>query len=188
MKEIINQTDRGYLERIILGIVLFSVTILFSLLFLGIYQKDPYGYIITGFLLAAIFINIGVCLSYFSQGNVLKMAMWVWVGLSVVILIFVISLLYVRYGVGLQGASEAVGYPMLVLSFPSGLAFTYCYAGFSYLVGPMPIQVDLFFFWLGFFVVGYLQWFKLIPFVIRKTRKNRIWGKRKTGSGLMPLT
>jgi hypothetical protein len=174
MKKKVNQTDRGYLERIIFGILLFLGTILFFSLILGIYRKDPYGYFMSGFLPAAILINLSICLSYFSKGNVLRMAMWAWVGLSVVILIFVIALLYVRHGVTLQGADAAVGYPMLILSFPSGLIFSFCFAGFSYLMGPMPTQIDLIFFWFGFFVVGYFQWFKLIPFLILKIRKIRI--------------
>lgn len=58
---------------------------------------------------------------------------------------------------------------MSLLAFPSGLLYavmlntmlTLLYAGNSYLA--TPYLFELFLFWMGFFVLGYLQWFKLLP-------------------------
>jgi len=48
---------------------------------------------------------------------------------------------------------------MLLLSFPSGL-------GFALMASPflgMPTMTDFFLLWFGMFVVGYFQWFCIVP-------------------------
>jgi len=59
---------------------------------------------------------------------------------------------------------------MLILSFPAGLVGSLVYSvlgvNFSYL--------SLALMWAGYFVLGYLQWFKLVPYLIAKLRTVRM--------------
>lgn len=69
-------------------------------------------------------------------------------------------------------------YGMLTLSFPAGFLVAGFFAFAAYLEDvfriPLinsyygPIMISLI--WLCFFVIGYLQWFKLVPYFIRKFR------------------
>src|SRR5437764_1665784 len=88
--------------------------------------------------------------------------------LKVVWIFATIALLLIGLGSCLAGEEPcfAAGQPMQVfmflLSFPSSVAFFLCSSvifGFGGIQTPM----NYFSFWLGAFVVGYVQWFVLIP-------------------------
>lgn len=55
---------------------------------------------------------------------------------------------------------------MLIFSFPAGLLASLLYSvlgvNFSYL--------SLALMWGGYFIIGYLQWFKLVPYLVGKLR------------------
>jgi len=68
---------------------------------------------------------------------------------------------------------------MLILSFPSGLLIPYLFVGFGYLLllfGMKPEATSGYYealvfpviWWFSFLVVGYLQWFKLVPHLVIK--------------------
>lgn len=61
---------------------------------------------------------------------------------------------------------------MLFLSFPSSLlvpiAHMVLYEGFSIEIETS--YLSLVFDWVGFLILGYLQWFQLMPYFIRKLR------------------
>lgn len=73
---------------------------------------------------------------------------------------------------------------MMVLSFPASWVIILLYAGVTYLLYStfsVTLEADsdymfysyLFLTWAAFFVVGYLQWFNLLPWLIRKYRSYR---------------
>ena len=70
---------------------------------------------------------------------------------------------------------------MLTLSFPAALVVSLVHmvlgAGFSITIKTSYLSLALE--WAGYFVLGYLQWFKLMPYLITKLRALR---KKKTGS------
>ena|SRR2546426_11405020 len=76
---------------------------------------------------------------------------------------------------------------MLVLSFPGGWLVLYLVVGVGYLLAlvfdretTMPELYDFIIFplllWLAYFVVGYLQWFKLVPALVTKVKHRKNTG------------
>lgn len=68
---------------------------------------------------------------------------------------------------------------MVALSLPLGLLWLWLVSGATYLLAQFGIEIggpsstaDVVV-WLGFVVVGYLQWFVLLPWIIRKVRSRR---------------
>ena len=84
-----------------------------------------------------------------------------------------------------QGRTEEqilVFYALNVLSFPAGLLFYMVFSGCMLLfdsssAGPAADYAFTILVWIGFFVAGYLQWFRLVPYLIRKT------GAQTSGEG-----
>jgi hypothetical protein len=78
-----------------------------------------------------------------------------------------------------QSASALLVFAMLILTFPAGyiaLEITYWYSSILVVdrfIGPL----DFLIVWLIFSVIGYLQWFKLVPWVAQ-----RIFQRRAPGS------
>lgn len=80
-------------------------------------------------------------------------------------------------------AQILMAYALLALSFPLGLVFQL----FINVVGLLLIHyfgaafpdsyVVLVLTWLGFFLIGYLQWFKLVPLLFRRVQAE--WRKHK---------
>ena len=65
---------------------------------------------------------------------------------------------------------------MVILTFPVGLIWVYLMAlvlyGLETLgVNQEALSSDVLILWAGFVILGYLQWFKLVPFLIGKWRK-----------------
>ena len=66
---------------------------------------------------------------------------------------------------------------MAILTIPLGIPWIYVFAGLLYLLESLGMvlggkwQADVIFMWMGFVVIGYIQWFVTVPFLIRKIRK-----------------
>ena len=110
------------------------------------------------------------------MGSWLKSA-WVLVAASVLV-----ASLLLYDGKPNSDAEILLGYAMLALSFPLGVALT---AGLSFFARILfettgyiftTSYVSMFAAWLMLFIVGYLQWFVLLPRLWRK-RKRRLRGR-----------
>mgnify|MGYP001792214497 FL=1 len=75
---------------------------------------------------------------------------------------------------------------MIALAFPSAYLVVLLYSGLQALhVPPLPLgRIEMLVLWVGFFIVGYVQWFVLTPWIIRVA--NRIWLTRQNTSALPP--
>lgn len=71
-----------------------------------------------------------------------------------------------------KGIWDVLTWLMLILSFPAGLVVSLVLwaleKGFS--ITSTTSYLSLALGWAGYFVVGYLQWFKLLPFLTKKLR------------------
>jgi hypothetical protein len=72
---------------------------------------------------------------------------------------------------------------MLSLTFPSGFTGPFLTEGIAYVLSPLfsfsldePSSFSIFLMWLSFFICGYLQWFQLTPWIIKKVRERRAKG------------
>lgn len=75
---------------------------------------------------------------------------------------------------------------MVILTFPLGIPWIYLFSGLQYVLESVGIdmsgkmQADVFLLWLGFVVIGYIQWFVIVPYLIRKMRERALTKDRAT--------
>jgi len=101
--------------------------------------------------------------------RVLK-ALW----LFACVLILVLTLTH--RGPEYRDAGEAEELVMGGLSFPSGWLFAYLFFG-TLIGGNQTTELQwIFIIWVPLFVLGYLQWFVLVPAIVR-------WWRKKFGGG-----
>jgi hypothetical protein len=85
----------------------------------------------------------------------------------------------------LEGAGMLVGYSMGIMSFPSCFLAVFAYAGLSYILdksellnffnfSAVSFYIQIIAYWLSFFIVGYLQWFKVVPLLIEKSKSRSV--------------
>ena len=112
---------------------------------------------------------------------VMKKALWVlahvaWLAICVVALVDALR--------GYQGISdwkmeEGLAFQMIVLSFPSsllvatGLTLTGAMLGLFHLALPTSSQLEMTATWVLFVGAGYIQWFILIPWLLKRRGKIR---------------
>lgn len=99
-----------------------------------------------------------------------------WVGLATVVLIVTLYFFDNRPNSDIE---VFLIWSMLLLSFPSGLLIIFLFAGISYFlyhffsVVIVTSYAELLLSWFTFSIVGYLQWFKLIPHLVAKWREKK---------------
>lgn len=106
----------------------------------------------------------------------IKIAKAVWVGISVLVLFIT---LYAFDGKPNSDIEIFLVWYMFSLAFPSGLLYALLFSGISILLDNYfsitlyTTYLSLTLSWLGLFVLGYLQWFKLLPWLVEKWRARR---------------
>jgi hypothetical protein len=109
--------------------------------------------------------------------NFIKM---LWIGASVLVLLVTL------YGFDGKPSSDIevlLGWYMLSLSFPSGLLISLIAVVLNDVLSITIVTsyFEIVLVWVGFYILGYLQWFKLLPYLITKlltNLKNNKTGKR----------
>jgi hypothetical protein len=112
---------------------------------------------------------------------VMKKALWVLVRVAWLVICVVA---FVNAYRGYQGISdwkmeEELAFQMIVLSFPSslllapGLALTGAILGLLHLALPASSKLEMTATWLLFAGAGYVQWFILLPWLLRRRGKIR---------------
>ena len=104
------------------------------------------------------------------------LAKWSWVACSFAVLL---AALYFYDGKRNSDADVLLAYGMLALAFPGGFLLSsvvglvgylaYSMYGYVLQVSYWSIAVT----WLCFFIVGYWQWFKLLPWLVRRIRERQ---------------
>jgi hypothetical protein len=170
--------------KVLITICLLILTILMVFPILGYFQGELLGNIAFSFLPAGILINISIILACKVKNGSQKIAKAGWVSLSVAIVVFALLLVNPKLPTAGEEIGMIIAYPMAILSFPSCFVVAYFYYGISYLLdnlwpsGLINLGIINFYFsgfilWLGFFIAGYLQWFKLLPFIVEKWQSRR---------------
>lgn len=107
------------------------------------------------------------------KSYVFRSVMLIWVLLSLAALG---TTLYLFDGRPDSDVDTLLVYSMLLLSFPSGLLVVLGYSALSfglYSVFSIVVEnsyVSLSLSWLAFFTLGYIQWFKLLPYFLERSR------------------
>lgn len=99
----------------------------------------------------------------------------IWVGACVTVLVWAFIHCSQQTDLMLRGeCSLLVSGVMALFSLPLGVLWFWLVSALGFGLSSLGIASDRssfiidFAIWLGFFVVGYLQWFKLLPYLIQK--------------------
>lgn len=190
MKKILQiATVRG--GKALITIWLLILVILIGIPVISFFQGELLGGVAFSILPAAILLNISIVIASIIKHDSPQIAKIGWVTLCIAEIIFVLVVADPQHPDAFRDAGIILGYAMFALSFPLGfIGPLLLWAGgslLSYVFGlfgradllvleGMKFYISNFFLWLSFFITGYLQWFKLLPFLIEKwqTRKSRI--------------
>jgi hypothetical protein len=104
----------------------------------------------------------------------------IWVVVCVAVLIWSFIYCGQQANPTLRGECSLLGSGVMVLlSLPTGLLWVWLVSAVGYGLSAYGLVIDGsslivdFVIWLGFFILGYLQWFKLLPYLIKKWRGRR---------------
>jgi hypothetical protein len=195
-----SQLVSTFTGKVLLGLwVLILLTIVGFPLW-GLLQDDFLGYLLFSLMISFIPADLAILVSYVVKGAGYKVTKGIWIALALAHLAFVLCL--ANSLIGHEGADDsgiAIGmslfFPMLICSFPISWAIIFSIASTAntnladvlnkYLLAlghglshdldagaNIGYSIGLFLAWLTFVVGGYIQWFKLIPFLINRFTKD----------------
>ncbi len=117
---------------------------------------------------------LAVVMSYGASPKVMQVARAAWFVVAVVGLVFAQYILSLAASDAQTAAGSVLVLIMLILTFPAGYIAIGFIMLYSFVMpGRAMGQLDVVIFWSVFAVVGYLQWFKLLPYLIKKWRNRR---------------
>ena len=134
-------------------------------------------------LVMSVLLDLAVMSSYGSSLKMQQFARKTWLVVAVVCLAFAQYLLTLNYTDANKAADTVLIPSMLILTFPAGILSLGMIILYSIVLLPHRgvNSLDVALIWLVFFVVGYLQWFKLIPLLVAKLRTKRRNGSKIQG-------
>jgi drug/metabolite transporter (DMT)-like permease len=132
-----------------------------------------------GLLVIAVLVNASVITSYFLDAKYQTASQVVWLLAAVGCLALVLVVSAKDHPDALKDADTVLLYVMFALSFPLGLVAAVLTPALYTLADVWHGLIYLVLLWVALVVAGYLQWFKLMPYLIGKLRALR---KKKTGS------
>jgi hypothetical protein len=113
-----------------------------------------------------------------TRNRIFGIAYWIcqalWISLCVAVLV-----IYIHTRANGTDADIFPGYAMIVLSFPVSFVDLYLHGWIEYLTN---LRGGTIWMWVELFILGYIQWFVLLPLVIRAVRR-RV-GARAKGQGV----
>lgn len=153
--------------KVLVGLWLLALVILIVVSVTGLFQGELLGSLAFVVLPVAALLNVSILLAHHVKNGSVEIAKVSWIGIAVV------ALLVTLYGFDGKTNSDiwiVLTWSMLVLSFPASLIVSLAHmalgAGFSITVETSYLSLTLE--WAVYFALGYIQWFKLLPYLISK--------------------
>jgi hypothetical protein len=155
---------------------LIALTTFVVILIVGFFEGELLGSLAFSVLPVGVLVNISVVVAYLVENGSERIAKAAWAGVAVITLFLA---LYAFDGKSSSDIGVFLTWAMLVLAFPSSLLTSLLFTVIAIILEKLSSPAiptsypTLVLTWLGFFVIGYLQWFKLLPYLIGKllTRK-----------------
>lgn len=135
-------------------------------------KQELLGNIAFAFLISAAFADAAVIASYWLGDRRFAMSRVVWLLIATVSLAFTLVIASQEVQSAPKDASTVLTFIVLVLSFPAGLLAALIVSAMPAWLGQANM-VSLVFIWLLFVLLGYLQWFRLIPALLRNRREKQ---------------
>ncbi len=166
---------KGKIARILVtgtGKVLVSLWLLALMIFnavsvTGLFRGELLGSLAFAILPVGILLNISILLAYHVENGSVVIAKAAWIGMAIVALFVT---LYGFDGTTVSDIWIVLTWSMLVLSFPSSLIVSLAHMVLDAwpLMTVKTSYLLLVIEWSTYFVLGYLQWFMLTPYLIAK--------------------
>ncbi len=183
-----NNLSETWGGKIVIALLLLIILLTIGFTAVGVYYGEALGYMAVSALPSAGVLVLSILFAYRVKRGSLTLVKVAWTCFSVFILLFVIVAIDVQSDSGMEGAGLVVSYSMAIMSFPSCFLAVFVYAAVSYLLGVSTLADSFNFpllgpyaeigsYWLGLFIAGYLQWFKLAPFLIERWESRRPQGE-----------
>ena len=160
--------------KVLVGLWAVTLIILIGIPLASLSEGEVVGSIAFGILPAAILLNISIVVAYLIEKGQ-EVAKWGWATLCVGALLLIVTTVDLQHPDAHRDAGIVLAYSMLTLSFPLGFIGMLAFSAIGNLVEPIGgpswnLYLSLGWQWLGLFIAGYLQWFKLVPYLIAKLR------------------
>lgn len=183
---VITQVSSLKCGKILIGIWLLVIGIVVVIPSISLVQGEVLGGIVFSFLPAAILQNISIIIASFSENITHKIAKAGWVILCLAEILIVFLIADPHQVTAYRDVELILSYTMFTLSFPLGLISPFLLwvcglladniMNYFGLADPSNFEIQKFYLamfslWFSFFLIGYFQWFKLLPFIIKKWRK-----------------
>lgn len=184
----IKEIVKTKLGKLLLFLWLLFLLVLIGLLLLGSFQNEFLGNLAFSILPCSVLLNISVVIAHKVKCGSERLAQIVWIGFGLLVLGFLFLLVYLSGGKSGKDVGIVLFYGMFIYTFPVSIIVSLFFAGIAYILDEIYPMMNysnnylaVFFLWAIFFSAGYLQWFKLLPFLIEKwqARKER---KEEKGS------
>lgn len=127
-------------------------------------------------IVVSVIIDIAALSSYTAGARVQRIVHLAWVTIAIICLAFSQYILRLDYSDSPRAADSVLVIVMYLLAFPVGNIA----AGLLIVLDQVTPShansdwLDLVIYWAVFFTTGYLQWFKLFPWVVEKWRARRL--------------
>lgn len=138
------------------------------------------GNIAFSILPSAILLNISIVIAYIVKSHSVQVVKIGWMCLSLYVVMLV---MYIAGSDHINAQMEAeivFAYSMLIMSFPVGFLAPFGVTALDQLlnIGTLGVYTSIVFVWLLYSILGYLQWFKIIPWVMEviMTKKRKTDG------------
>lgn len=132
--------------------------------------EDVRGNLAFGLIVASTLSIISIVFAYGTTLIIQNLVRMGWALISLISLVLALYIITLNDPEAYKAADAVLVITMYILSFPISMAITFIIYIYSmlFMVNRETGITDLIFFWIIFFVSGYLQWFKLIPFLVKK--------------------
>jgi hypothetical protein len=158
--------------KVLVLLWLIALVILIVVSVTGLFQGELLGNLAFVVLPVAALLNVSILLAHHVENGSVEIVKMSWIGIAVV------ALLVTLYGFDGKTNSDiwiVLTWSMLVLSFPASLIVSLAHmaldAGLSITIKTSYLSLAIE--WVAYFVLGYLQWFVLLPWLWRKWKGRR---------------
>ena len=161
--------------KVLVGLWLLALVVFIAVSTTGLFQGEFLGSLAFVVLPVAILLNVSILLAHYVENGSVGIAKAAWIGIGVV------ALLVTLYGFDGKTNSDiwiVLTWSMLVLSFPASLivSLVHMALGVGFAITIKTSYLSLAIEWAAYFVLGYWQWFVLLPWLWRKWKTRRVAG------------
>jgi len=165
------------LSLLMLGSILITAL---AVIVLG--QEDMRGNAAFALIVVSVLATAAILFGYAANQRIQKVSQLSWISVALVCLAFSFHVAALDVPGAHKAADTVLLTAMFVLTFPTGTIAIVAVMAYSsqFLATRGAGAFELFTFWLLFFALGYVQWFKLVPWL------SRAWTARRARSATPP--